>query len=458
MKKSIALSIIVLLSATLRSQTLLPSVFNHDTILNSSHSPYLVQASLTVPVGIVLKIEPGVTIEFGAGATLNIQGTLIAKGLPEDSIFFVARNASSWLRINSTNADVDIEYSHVSGSKMMLWASGGNSITIVNCHIESLATGSGEDCIAVHDAKKVKIDNLNLVGMGGHIAQGSKNDAIDLDDVDSCFVTNSIIRLFSDDGVDIGTNSKYAMIAGNNIWGCNYGVTVGESSLAYIDNNILAYCDGGIQVHTHAVIYADYNTIYHNTWGIECYHSEEGNVQTGGTAYVKNTIFAGTVQTEILLQTSSVLTISYSISDRETLPGNHNLRGDPKLSDPQHGDYRLQPGSPCFHTGSPDPENNPTSMGAWGGLDNPVTSIPRASEMISLSVYPNPVIDIVHFQSTQDIVWQRMELYNSNGRLIMIKNMRKGTYAIDISSCQAGIYLLRLSAGQKVSQAYIIKE
>ncbi len=335
------------------SQTLLPSSFNSDTILTKSNSPYLIQGNLTTAAGTVLQIEAGVVIRFDAGASLTVKGELFARGTRTDSIYFVSNSGSAWQRINSSAADIDLKYCHFKGGSMTLLASGGNNISVTHCVIESKATGSGEDCIAVHDAVRVYIDSIRLTGMGGTITQGSKNDAIDLDNVDSCFILNSIISHFSDDGIDIGTSSKYALIAGNQISYCNYGTSVGETSLAYIENNIFSYNDAGIQVHNQAVIYANYNTFYHNTWGIECYHSEEGSAQTGGTAFVQNTIFSATVQTEILTQSSSSLTVSYSISDGEALTGNHNISGDPKLVDPEHNDFSLQETSPCIDAGSP---------------------------------------------------------------------------------------------------------
>ena len=354
------------------SQTLLPSSFNSDTLLKKANSPYLIQANLTTAAGTVLQIEAGVVIRFAAGASLTVNGELYARGTRADSIYFISNTGSAWQRINSSSANVDLKYCSFKGGRMLLWASGGN-ISVTNCDIESKATGSGEDCIAVHSAGRVYIDSIRLTGMGGTIAQGSKNDAIDLDDVDSCFVLNSIISHFSDDGVDIGTSSKYALISGNRISYCNYGTTVGETSLAYIENNIFSYNDAGIQVHNHAVVYANYNTLYHNTWGIECYHSEEGSIQTGGTAFLQNTIFSATTQTEILTQSSSSLTISYSISDGEALPGNHNISGDPKLVDPEHNDFSLQESSPCIDAGSPGPGGRPTTMGAWGGTESMAT-------------------------------------------------------------------------------------
>jgi hypothetical protein len=437
------------------SQTILPPAFNSDTILRKANSPYLIQGNLTTGTGTVVQIEAGVVIRFASGASLTVNGKLYARGTRADSIYFVANSGSAWQRINSSGADIDIKYCHSRGSSMFLWASGGN-ISVSNCIIESKATGSGEDCIAVHDAARVFIDSIRLTGMGGTIAQGSKNDAIDLDDVDSCFILNSIISHFSDDGVDIGTNSKYALIAGNQVSYCNYGTTVGETSLAFIENNIYSYNDGGIQVHNHAVIYANYNTIYHNTWGIECYHSEEGNAQTGGTAFVQNTIFSANTQSETLTQPGSSLTISYSISDGEALPGNHNITGDPKFADPEQNDFSLQETSPCINAGSNGPGGMPTTMGAWGGIPGTVTNLAGPMGSMNILVYPNPVLQNMQIDCSPDEGEHKLELFDQYGNLVY-RQMIQNHYSMDMSSFPAGNYLLMISNSKNRTVYHVIK-
>jgi hypothetical protein len=439
------------------SQTILPSAFNSDTLLSKDGSPYLIQENLTTAAGTVLQIEAGVEIRFAPGSSLTVNGELKARGTRTDSIYFVSNNGSPWLRINSSGADIDIKYCSFKGGRMLLWASGGKHISVTNCAIESKATGSGEDCIAVHSAGRVFIDSIRLTGMGGTIAQGTKNDAIDLDDVDSCFIMNSIISHFSDDGVDIGTTSKYALISGNQISYCNYGTTVGENSLAYIENNIFSFNDAGIQVHNHAVVYANYNTLYHNTWGIECYHSEEGSAQTGGTAYIQNTIFSATVLTEILTQSSSSLTISYSISDGDALPGNHNISGDPKFTDPGQNDFTLQETSPCINAGSPGPGVLPTTMGAWGGAGSIITKLGNSEHSSEILVYPNPVSDFMNIVISHDQGDLQAELFNTGGRLLLTKTISKDNFSVNMSSFPAGTYILRISKGNTITFCYVIK-
>ncbi len=68
---------------------------------------------------------------------------------------------------------------------------------------------------------------------------------------------------------------------------------------------------------------------------------------------IKNTIFANTEGVLINKITGSTLTIDYSISNTDALPGTTNLAGEPDLSDPDNGDFKLSGTSPCIDKGDP---------------------------------------------------------------------------------------------------------
>jgi hypothetical protein len=202
----------------------------------------------------------------------------------------------------------------------------------------------------------------------------------------------------------------------------------------------------------------NYNTIYHNTWGIECYHSEEGSAQTGGTAFVQNTVFSENTQEEILTQSSSSLTISWSISDGDALTGNHNISGDPKLADPEHNDFSLQESSPCIGAGSPGPGGIPTTMGAWGGIEGAVTALASLESVIHILAYPNPTTGKVTIKSSVDGISGETELYNSRGILLFHKTISENPFLLDLSSYPAGLFLLRISSSSRSGFVSVVKE
>jgi len=61
------------------------------------NSPYIVFGAVTVAAGVTLTIEPGVTVMFDQGLSLNINGRLLAEGTPTNRIFFTRNaGAASW--------------------------------------------------------------------------------------------------------------------------------------------------------------------------------------------------------------------------------------------------------------------------------------------------------------------------------------------------------------------------
>lgn len=68
-----------------------------------ANSPYVVSNNLVIPSSANLIIEPGVTVLFNQGATLTINGQLIAEGTSDQRIVFTRNTgATSWNRIDFT--------------------------------------------------------------------------------------------------------------------------------------------------------------------------------------------------------------------------------------------------------------------------------------------------------------------------------------------------------------------
>jgi len=432
----------------IHGQTTLPDTIVSNTTLVKTGSPYLVVYNMVINPGVTLTIEPGVVVKIANLATITVYGNLIAIGNPVDSIYFQSiSDIQVWNTIASDHANIEISFVKVTEANMLLSASGGDNIKITHCNIISLARGYGMDCIAVHDASRVTIEYITLKGNGGKISEGIKNDAIDLDNVDSCFIRHNQIFNFSDDAIDIGTNTKYALISDNIVHNSNYGVTVGESSIAYLDNITSYNNDGGIQVHTGATIYCHNNTLYSNTAGVECYHSEEGETkQTGGIAFIKNTIFSQSTE-DITKQSSSSVTISYSLSDKETLPGDSNLMDDPMLTDPANGNFRLMTGSPCFNAGEPDSNYYRVNIGVFQ-LPDSVSAINGVENYsASISVYPNPAEDILFIKIPfkADVKYVAM-IYDMTGRLILSNQIDNELNSLSISDFASGIYIIQVNS------------
>lgn len=103
----------------------LSGTLSTNTTLYTSNSPYTVAGTLTVPGGITLTIQPGVTVQFASGAGITVSGgQLIAAGTPAQRIKFTKQaGGGSWAGFSISNAGqsnvlayADMEYSD-SGSQ-----------------------------------------------------------------------------------------------------------------------------------------------------------------------------------------------------------------------------------------------------------------------------------------------------------------------------------------------------
>ncbi|MCU0842206.1 MAG: hypothetical protein MUC79_10860 [Thiobacillaceae bacterium] len=80
--------------------TLLGGELGEETVLHALGSPYRVQGRLRVPPHASLVLEPGSVLEFGDGASLDVQGSILARGTPEAPVSF---QGSHWrLRVSDT--------------------------------------------------------------------------------------------------------------------------------------------------------------------------------------------------------------------------------------------------------------------------------------------------------------------------------------------------------------------
>ena len=91
MKKTLLAFILTLLLSALFivstvNGSIVSSDITSDTTWNKLKSPYTLTGTVTVKNGATLTIEPGVTVNIGQGASLQIEGTLTAKGTSTDNI------------------------------------------------------------------------------------------------------------------------------------------------------------------------------------------------------------------------------------------------------------------------------------------------------------------------------------------------------------------------------------
>jgi len=102
------------------AQTPIEGMIDADTVLRKVHSPFLVVSDLVISPDGQITIEPGVDVRFAGGTKLEIRGTMIAIGLPSDSITFTADSATakdSWIGIqikNTQGGNAVLDYCNIS--------------------------------------------------------------------------------------------------------------------------------------------------------------------------------------------------------------------------------------------------------------------------------------------------------------------------------------------------------
>ena len=104
-----------------RSQVFVYGTLTQNTTFTKANNPYIVTEELIVPKGITLTVEPGTEMRFSTDTRLLVHGTLIARGTPNDSIYFTNvqnPNPAIWrgIVLDSTNTMVDSAGNYLSGT------------------------------------------------------------------------------------------------------------------------------------------------------------------------------------------------------------------------------------------------------------------------------------------------------------------------------------------------------
>ncbi len=136
-----------------------------DTNWIAANSPYVVSGRLTVSSGATLTIEPGVTVLFNQGGSMEIGGRLIAEGTVEDKIVFTRNTgATSWSQLiftaNSTT-------SHIAHAEMDYFSAAAIEASGTTLHLDSINwTNSTAACVDVHDCSITLLNSYIPGGAG----------------------------------------------------------------------------------------------------------------------------------------------------------------------------------------------------------------------------------------------------------------------------------------------------
>lgn len=336
------------------AQNILPAVIEKDTVLTMEGSPYYIQQNLSINTGITLKINEGTQILISNGVGISNAGRLIIEGSELETVLFTSDSPETrWNYIYNQGTFIARYLMIRRGVRFI--TSYGDTVIIENCDVADTYRGVGDDCIGVHDAQKLIVRNTSLNGN----PTAGKTDAIDLDGISNDTISGNIISGYSDDGIDIGTNSSNIVVAGNRISNCDMGISVGESSTVLAYKNLCIDSKAGIQSHTGAIVDTRLNTLYGNTYGIRALH-DDWEASSGGTIFVSSSIISNSVLGDLIQVANSQVSFDYTLSDLVLLPGTGNITGSPQFLDATNGNFNLSPFSIAIDAGNPDLDKDGT--------------------------------------------------------------------------------------------------
>ena len=376
-------------------EIILPEIISEDIILTNEHS-YIVTQDLLVSPSIVLTIEEGVQVRMLDGSSLIVEGKLLINGTEGNPVQIVGHNSiinNRWGAICFSNASDTsyIEHTKISGASTGVNPSVHHgAISSINSHIimshveiedvlfpvyvedGSLSiNNSFISCDYICDYINVKRGDALIENCTFYGSNSEDTDAIDLDNVTNGMIRNNKIYNFlgsNSDGIDIGENSENIQIKSNLIYHAfDKGISVGQSSSVLVEKNVVVGSNHGIAIKDNSMANIEKNTFFYNDTSISCYEKNEG--EGGGTAEVINTIISSSSASSIYFDNLSSVSVDYSLSDSELLPGSGNLFSDPQFMEQSTYNLELAANSPCLNSGSPhlplDQDGTNSDIGAY---------------------------------------------------------------------------------------------
>ena len=77
-------------------------------------------------------------------------------------------------------------------------------------------------------------------------------------------------------------------------------------------------------------------------------------------------------------------------------------------------------------------------------------------KLTNVNLYPNPSSDFININSADSI--EEYSIYDLTGRIVKNSNPNSNNFRINVTSLNKGIYLVKLSSGDKTGSIKIIKD
>lgn len=371
----------------------------------AAHTTYRIADDLEIGRNGRLTIEPGVQVFLDRDVNIEVDGGLVISGSKDSPVVFQAYDQDAW---------GGIEFNSAEGDATLNWAvfteGGGDSgrifghsdsqpvlkvvdteIVLEDCFFidnegKGIATHEGinriTNCVLARcdTGAEFRYSNTKINGLYT-MFMPDEDDHIGDDDNDGLYfmsrsnarpepheIANVVIFGVEDDGIDF--NNRQDAVISNTFVSHVYdkGISSTASVSLQVTYSSFSFCnDYGIAFKDDCEVELDNCTFFNNRVDIKAYNPDMGNREGKLSGY--NLIFAQTLTELFDLDADARYSITYSISDTETIPGTGNLRGNPLLKDPANLDFSLTEDSPAIDAGNPDepadPDGTRSDMGAY---------------------------------------------------------------------------------------------
>jgi len=335
MQNMFKIFLILILSASILPAQTERSGTIDGQVWSRNQSPFHIVGDITV---LDLVIEAGVEIFFLNDYAFEVEGSLVAIGAEQDSIYFRRHpsNNSGWkgISINSTAADLLLKHVVVTGSSE-------SAITVE----EGMVT------IKEGDIRQNTKHGINLLGGSAQLTRVN--------------VRNNLLN-----GARIGSAAVLYGYASTFQDNSGSGLRI-EGGSAYLSSSIIAgNAERGIYFSSSGQTLSLINVTV-------CHNVSEGLLSLAGTVEIKNSIFYFNGAQLPIVRLGGNLSVTYSNVEDPAYQGiDGNINADPQFSGGTL--FRLMEQSACVDAGNPDPQYNdqyfPPSlggirndMGAYGG-------------------------------------------------------------------------------------------
>ena len=340
-------------------------ILTKDTYLLKKDSPHYIDKVWIIKKGVTLNIEAGCKLLLAEGVNIINYGNVFAKGTSKDSIWFVPQKYT-WGEIYSHEHECNLEfdycyfkdglfrstYANITFSNCryifhhkslyqdgirtaILWSYRGRFL-MDSCYFENKLVTAGEgmtieqaqtsitNSVFCRMADAVEFLNVRQGEIRGNIIIDSPDDAIDMNGCSNILIENNILANNNDKAVSVGTEqygpSYNIRIKNNFMIKNNCGVSVKDSSFCTIENN--SFVNNRVALDAHLK----------NNWK---------QYSLGGNTKVSHSLFYDN-RNLFKLDSSSILQISYSLSNDEEIKGKGNRVEDIIFKDESLNNYNSQ--------------------------------------------------------------------------------------------------------------------